>query len=177
MAGSPADERLERRRQLLRFATLTFAQQGYLGATLGQIARRIGVTDAAIYRHFSSKEALFRAVVTEAPNALVERWRSITSVTPASDWLQTMAEHCERELDDGCRSLALQLHAASHSQTMRELVHLNTARLHDFVRQTALAARASGSTRGSVDADMFAKEFLSEPIRRRLELLIGIVMT
>jgi AcrR family transcriptional regulator len=164
----------ERRRQLVALAARSFARHGYLGTTLDQIARRAGVSEPAIYRHFASKEALLRAAVAEAPNALLERWRLIESVAPASNWLEAMGAQYKRQLDNGSWSLALQLQAASHSQAMRELVRVNTARLHDFIRQTALAAQAAGALRRSIDADAAATEFLSAPIRRRVERMLGI---
>src|SRR5262245_15422432 len=164
----------ERRRQLLTLGARAFARHGYAGATLEQIACRAGISEAAIYRHFASKQALFWAAVAEAPNGLLERWRLIESVAPAADWLRAMGAQYERQLDDGSWSLALQLQAASHSQAMRKLVRMNTARLHDFVRQTAIATQAAGALPPSLEADAFASEFLSEPIRRRLERLFGI---
>ncbi|HET8873866.1 MAG TPA: helix-turn-helix domain-containing protein [Gaiellaceae bacterium] len=164
----------ERRRQLLALAAHALAQHGYLGTTLQQVARRAGISEAAIYRHFASKEALLRAAVAEAPNALLERWRLIRAVAPASDWLETMGQQYERELDEGSWSLALQLQAASHSQAMRELVRVDSARVHDFVRQTALAAQAAGAQGRRIDADAVATEFLAAPIRRRVERTLGI---
>ena len=50
----------------------------------------------------------------------------------------------------------------------------NTARLHDFVRQTALAAQAAGELARTSDADAVATVFLAEAIRRRVERTLGI---
>lgn len=46
-------------------ARMLFAQQGFRGTTVAQIASASGVTDAAMYRHYSSKEALFQALVDD----------------------------------------------------------------------------------------------------------------
>lgn len=43
-----------------------FLEKGYEKASLNQIARNCGITPAAIYRHFSSKEAMFEALVQPA---------------------------------------------------------------------------------------------------------------
>ncbi|NLE74112.1 MAG: TetR/AcrR family transcriptional regulator [Actinobacteria bacterium] len=45
--------------RLLREATREFAQHGYENTTIDAIAKRVGVTGAALYRHASSKEDLF----------------------------------------------------------------------------------------------------------------------
>ena len=39
-----------------------FAEQGYAGTSIEDIARRAGVAKGALYHHFSGKDALFRAV-------------------------------------------------------------------------------------------------------------------
>lgn len=48
---------------LLDAATDTFAELGFAGASLGDIAARAGVNRALVYEHVSSKEELFRAAV------------------------------------------------------------------------------------------------------------------
>jgi AcrR family transcriptional regulator len=42
-----------------------FTEQGYAGTNREEIAAAAGVTRGALYHHFASKEALFRAVVEE----------------------------------------------------------------------------------------------------------------
>lgn len=49
---------------VLQAARFAFEEQG-LGVPLGEIARRAGVGAGTVYRHFPSKEALFRATVVE----------------------------------------------------------------------------------------------------------------
>jgi len=52
-----------RRQQILRVATRLFARQGFQGTTTREIARRAGVTEARIFRHFPSKDELYWAVI------------------------------------------------------------------------------------------------------------------
>ncbi len=40
-----------------------FSEKGFLGASLRQIVKQAGVTTGAFYGYFSSKEALFAAIV------------------------------------------------------------------------------------------------------------------
>ncbi|MEV6345635.1 TetR/AcrR family transcriptional regulator [Actinoplanes sp. NPDC051851] len=54
---------IRRREQILEAATEVFAKHGYAGGSLRRIAEEIGVTPAALVRHFGSKEALFAAVL------------------------------------------------------------------------------------------------------------------
>ena len=52
-----------RREQILRVATRLFARQGCQGTTTKEIARKAGVTEALIFRHFPSKDDLYWAVI------------------------------------------------------------------------------------------------------------------
>jgi AcrR family transcriptional regulator len=53
----------ERRQQILELATELFARQGYQGTTTRQIAQRVQVNEAIIFRHFPTKEELYWAVI------------------------------------------------------------------------------------------------------------------
>src|SRR4029079_19014508 len=57
------ERRLEHTRSLLLDAAEdVFAEKGFAPATLDDIARAAGYTKGAIYKHFATKEDLFRAV-------------------------------------------------------------------------------------------------------------------
>jgi AcrR family transcriptional regulator len=58
---------------LLDAALELFAERGFAGTTVRQIARAVGVTDAAIYAHFANKQALFDALMVEAGPSMLER--------------------------------------------------------------------------------------------------------
>jgi TetR/AcrR family transcriptional regulator len=55
----------ERRAHLIESATALFAEKGYSGTTTKEIARAAGVTEALIFRHFESKESLYKVVIEE----------------------------------------------------------------------------------------------------------------
>ncbi|HXP16417.1 MAG TPA: TetR/AcrR family transcriptional regulator [Terriglobales bacterium] len=67
----------DRREQILNVATTLFAHQGFQGTKTKEIAQHAGVTEALIFRHFPSKEALYWAVIERkiAATAPVERMR------------------------------------------------------------------------------------------------------
>jgi len=54
-----------RREQILAAAMRLFSRQGFDGTTTRAIARSAGVNEAIIFRHFTSKEKLYWAVVSE----------------------------------------------------------------------------------------------------------------
>ena len=51
------------RQRLFDAATETLNRQGIQGATTREIARRAGVNEVTLFRHFKSKEQLFRAIL------------------------------------------------------------------------------------------------------------------
>ena len=53
----------DRRHQILDIATELFANRGYEGTTTREIANRAKVNEAIIFRHFSTKEDLYWAVI------------------------------------------------------------------------------------------------------------------
>ena len=55
----------ERREQIIRTATELFSRVGFRGATMRQLAERAGISEAMIYHHFPSKEALYDAMLQD----------------------------------------------------------------------------------------------------------------
>ena len=66
-------EPLMTRDRIIEEATRLFVSRGYHAMSMREIAEAVGVTKAALYYHFSDKEALFLAVLT----ASVERLEAI----------------------------------------------------------------------------------------------------
>ena len=84
-----------RREQILREATRLFARHSYTGTSLRVIAKACDITEAAIYRHFESKLALYKAVIQRKADqhdiaAFLEQRGSHGSI---EDVLTTVAEH------------------------------------------------------------------------------------
>lgn len=64
------------RRELIEAAaTEVFAERGYQGASIGEIAARSGVTPPVVYDHFASKRDLYRRLLERHFAELREVWR------------------------------------------------------------------------------------------------------
>ena len=63
----------ETRQHVLRGAASVFAQKGYDGASIAEIAAEAGVSSGAIYAHFSSKAELFAATLQARGPVEMER--------------------------------------------------------------------------------------------------------
>ena len=62
--GRPVSE--EKRTAILRAATEHFLRDGYEGTGLDAVAATAGVSKQTVYRHFTDKDTLFRAVIAAA---------------------------------------------------------------------------------------------------------------
>jgi TetR/AcrR family transcriptional regulator len=77
----------DRRQQLIETALDVFSRKGFDGATTKEIAVEAGVTEAIIFRHFPTKQALYAAIVqaTREP-AELEAWiESVKSFIDRND--------------------------------------------------------------------------------------------
>lgn len=54
------------RRQIVADATGAFAERGFFGASMRDIALRVGITEGRLYRYFPYKAGLLDAIVAEA---------------------------------------------------------------------------------------------------------------
>jgi AcrR family transcriptional regulator len=65
----------ERRQTIEGAATELFAERGYQGTSIDEIARRSGVTPPVVYDHFASKQDLYRRLLERHFAELRQVWR------------------------------------------------------------------------------------------------------
>jgi AcrR family transcriptional regulator len=65
----------QRREVIERVATEVFAERGYHGASIDEIARRSGVSAPVVYDHFASKQDLYERLLVRTRDELLEMWR------------------------------------------------------------------------------------------------------
>lgn len=53
----------ETKERIIEAALELFAQNGYLGTSMNDIAQKIGITKGALYKHYSSKRDIFNKIV------------------------------------------------------------------------------------------------------------------
>jgi len=79
-----------RREQLIGVAVNLFSRKGFSGTTTKEIAAAAGVTEALIFRHFPTKDALYDAIL---------RWRVEQSA--AVDWIELLQPLADARDDEG----------------------------------------------------------------------------
>jgi AcrR family transcriptional regulator len=88
------------RAAILDAATRRFAELGFAGTALEDVAADIQATRGAVYHHFTSKKALFEAVLEQLETEVVER--SAAAAAAASDPWQAAFAALDAFLDDCC---------------------------------------------------------------------------
>lgn len=82
----------ERPADIVAAALEVFAEKGFAGARVEEIARRAGLSKGAVYLYFATKEELFRAVVrdTVVPNVDAIRAGALAADRPFAELLRTI---------------------------------------------------------------------------------------
>jgi len=76
------------RARLLQVAYETFAAEG-LSVPIDEIARRAGLGAGTVYRHFPTKESLYRAIVADRVQRIVDSARALLAADDPGQALQT----------------------------------------------------------------------------------------
>jgi len=73
----------DRRSELVRQAARLFAQKGYHGTSIGDLAEALGVQKASIYHHISSKQDLLYEAMREGAEAFHAALDAVPETVPA----------------------------------------------------------------------------------------------
>lgn len=81
--------------RLLDVAERLFAQQGFAGTAVRDIAREAGLTAPSLYNHFEGKQALYEAVLARGVQPLVDLMGELGTAgdTDAGDLLDAIMDH------------------------------------------------------------------------------------
>ena len=74
-----------RRRELTREAARLFAERGYHGTSIGDLAKALGVQKGSLYAHIASKQDLLYEAVSEGARAFHEALDAVPDNLPATD--------------------------------------------------------------------------------------------
>lgn len=74
----------ERREQLLDIGRTLFADKGFEGTSVEEIAARAGVSKPVVYEHFGGKEGLYAVVVDREMRQLLEMVNTALTMRPSA---------------------------------------------------------------------------------------------
>ncbi len=127
-------QRDERRELLLARATELFAQHGYEGLSMSQLAREAEISKALLYHYFPSKRRLFEAALEEGAEELRARTEPDPDKPPAEQlattldafllWVQERPAAYATLLQSGAaevREIVAEVHATTASRILTGL--------------------------------------------------------
>jgi len=123
------------RETLLRIAVEVFNERGYDGTSMDDLARRLGITKAAIYYHVAGKEELLRLGIDRALDGLAGVADQVeASRAPAVDRLEHLVRGSVEVLVDRLPFVTLLLRVRGNTQTERSALARRRAADHLAVR-------------------------------------------
>lgn len=92
----------ERTDLLLREAARLFADRGFRGVSLEELAAAVGVSGPALYRHFSNKQAILAAVLSDISGRLLEGGKTrVAGAQTAAAALESLVDfHADFALEE-----------------------------------------------------------------------------
>lgn len=165
----------ERRREIVRAALEVFSSTSYAGATTAEIARRAGVSEPVLYRHFASKRDLWLACLDtaweETRVILAAKVARVTDGTPLSGhespwqsptmpnlWVQALTE-------------------AGEDPDVRRAIRRHMREVHGFVAGSIRDGQARGAIPADRDPDAEAWVFVGGGLLRSVADRLGGVLT
>ncbi|WP_433781256.1 TetR/AcrR family transcriptional regulator [Actinomycetospora sp. CA-101289] len=152
-AAGQRKPREERWAQLLEVATQMFYEKGYEGASLQDIADRLGMLKGSLYYYIQSKEDLLFEVISEVHR----EGYAVVRAAAASDGdpLQRLETTIRAHVEHACRNLvptAVFLHELASLPTARREQILGSGHAYQGVfRDLVAEAQREGLTRPDVD--------------------------
>jgi|SRR5580765_303090 AcrR family transcriptional regulator len=118
MARPPNADGQRTRQAILDAALALFAEKGFFGTSLRDVAGAVGVRESALYNYFPGKEALFEALLV-ADSALKSEQLSAILETPAADGRELLERLADLTLDRFMQPRQQQLFLILMSDGMR----------------------------------------------------------
>jgi AcrR family transcriptional regulator len=154
----------DRRSQILAAALEVVAEHGFHGTPTRELARRAGVSEALVFRHFPTKEDLIRAILADVGfEERIQFMESHLVHMPPREALQSIAEHLLtnlRERPDLFRVVFFGILETPH--LAREFYQKFLSRLlalETRLFERAFAERADGLPAARVNAGVVARSF------------------
>jgi AcrR family transcriptional regulator len=153
----------ERRAQIIGATLRLVAEHGLVGASMSRIAEAVGISNAALYRHFDSRED----ILIGAHDLLIERvfaWLGSSKAPNVIDRLRNMGESHARlfSLDiEGFNAPMFQFIAWIPKDRVREHVERKRRKMFRAYADLIEEGKAQGSIRADIDTDLIVSELFA----------------
>jgi AcrR family transcriptional regulator len=144
----------QKRKQILDAAIRVFADQGYHGARVSDIAEHAGVAHGLLYHYFSSKEDVLRTIFVENWGELIARFRAVEETDePAEEKLEGIAKILLRTWRNDPALVTVMVREVARSPHIQDV---EVGEAFSILQRVIEDGQASGSFRTDVDARLAA---------------------
>ena len=142
----------DKRKLILDAAIRVFAEHGYHGARVGDIAEDAGVAHGLLYHYFASKDDVLRTIFLENWGALIARFRAVeASPEPAPEKLEGIAKILLRTWRNDPALVTVMVREVARSQQLQDRVD-EVREAFAIVERVIVEGQASGHFRRDLDA-------------------------
>jgi len=142
----------DKRTRILDAAIRVFAEHGYHGARVGDIAEDAGVAHGLLYHYFASKDEVLRTIFVENWGELIGRFRAVEdSDEPAPEKLEGIAKILLRTWRNDPALVTVMVREVARSQQLHAQVE-DVREAFAIVQRVIEAGQVEGTVRPDVDA-------------------------
>jgi len=155
--GSRSRER--KRGAILRGAVEVFAERGYFGARMREVAKRAGVADGTVYLYFEGKEHLLVSLLEEYSGAfLAAARRDANRHGDPRAQLRTVIERHLRSLEaDRALARVFQIELRHSRRFLREVARGQLAAYLELLERIIARGADAGAFRSDIPAEVAAR--------------------
>ena len=151
----------EARKTILDTATEVFAEKGFQGATMDDVAKKLGVSKGAVYQYFSSKDELFQALCGMAATKLEHMLRTSFE---GGDLRKSADKAIEVELDRMAKRQMLMFEAlaeAPRNPTLNKVMKANYDACVEVISDFLDARKEEGKLKKDLDTVEAARALIA----------------
>lgn len=146
----------KRRKQILDAAVRVFADRGYHGSRVGDIAADAGVAHGLLYHYFASKDDVLRTIFVENWGDLIARFHAVeASDEPAPEKLEGIAKILLRTWRNDPALVTVMIREVARSQQIQDRVD-EVREAFSIVQRIIEEGQAAGAFRRDLDARLGA---------------------
>ena len=157
----PPAPRGDKRHAILRAAIRVFAERGFFGAQVADVAREARVAAGTVYLYFRSKDDLLASIFEQTmAEAIAEGRQTLDTQRDPVERLRAMARlHLSRLGRDRHLAVVFQVELRQSTKFMERFSAAQLREYLGLIRDIIAAGQASGRFRAAVNATLAAKVF------------------
>ena len=160
MAGVTVRMNTETRKQQIVGATLEIiGRYGIQGATISRIAKRAGITPAALYAHFENRRAILVSALDEVYAQILDSFQAPSCDDPIQRFREILERHAQKVLSQDKTShahLFLEFVASAPEEGLREVLREKEQETTAYLISIVRGYQDQGRLPPEVDAEMVA---------------------